>query len=192
MARLHFYYCRLCSEESRPQDALESILLARWHLQQGAQTNPNLLKSTLYIRILSNHGIAYLAMEKYVESEKFHIEAIELCAQLGMEEYCSMGNLMQNLGSCYLWSSDLEKADDTLQKALLQPNNNPEGAKYTMGNLLLRQKQYERALEFHKEVLHIYLTGLGRWHPTTSDSWHKLGSIFCMPDFPGRDVKEAE
>jgi tetratricopeptide (TPR) repeat protein len=166
--------------------------MARWHLQQGAQTNPSLLKSALYIRILSNHGIAYLAMEKYVESEKFHIEAIELCSQLGMEEYCSMGNLMQNLGSCYLWSSDLEKAEDTLQKALLQPNNNPEGAKYTMGNPLLRQKQYERALEFHKEVLHIYLTGLGRWHPTTSDSWHKLGSIFCTPDFPGRDVKEAE
>ena len=167
--------------------------MARWHIEQIAKADLNALKSTLYIRILSNLGIACLAVEKYAESEKFHNEAIDLCAQLGMEEQCSIGNLMQNLGSCYVWSGALEEAEDRLKRALAQPNkNHREGAKYTIGNLLLRLKRYEEALTLYREVLQIYIAELGLGCPTTADSWHKIGSIFSMPSFPGRDLSEAE
>lgn len=191
MSRLYFYYCRLCEEENRFQDAMDDIHQARWHIEQAAKSDQSVLKSELYIKILSNQGIVLLAMKRYTDSEKAHKEAIEVCKGLGMAVQCSMGNLMQNLGSCYLWSGSLEKAEATLQKALLQPNNNPEGAKYTMGNLLLRLKRYEEALALPKEVLQIYMKELGSEHPTTADSWCKVGSIFSMSEFSGRDTNEA-
>lgn len=192
MARLYFYHCRLCEEECRAQDALDAIVLARWHIEQAARMHPEVLDSTFYVRILSNHGIAHLALENYVESETFHKEAIGLCGRLGLQEQCSMGNLMQNLAACYLWSGKLAQAENTLNEAMLQPNKNREGAVYTRGNLLLRLARYDEALLLHKEVLQVYIDELGPWHPTTADSWHKLGSIFIIPAFASRDLKEAE
>ncbi|OJD10865.1 hypothetical protein AJ78_08235, partial [Emergomyces pasteurianus Ep9510] len=191
LSRLYFYHARLCQEENRSHDALEAVQLASQHIDEAIKTDASLLNSTLYVRILSNQGIVHLAVEKYAESEKYHKRAIEHCVKMGMQEQCSIGNLTQNLGSCYLWSGDLAKAEVTLGEALTQPNKNAEGAKYTMGNLLLRLEKYDEALALHKEVLHTYIEDLGPDHLTTSDSWHKLGSIFCLPEFPGRDLKEA-
>ncbi|OAX81827.1 hypothetical protein ACJ72_03830 [Emergomyces africanus] len=192
LSRLYFYHARLCQEENRSHDALETVQLASHHMDEAIKTDPGLLNSTLYVRILSNQGIVHLAVEKYAESEMYHKRAIAHCVKMGMQEQCSIGNLTQNLGSCYLWSGDLAKAEPTLRRALKQPNKNAEGAKYTMGNLLLRLQKYDEALALHKEVLHTYIEDLGPDHLTTSDSWHKLGSIFCLPEFPGRDLKGAE
>lgn len=189
---LYFYQCRLCSEMVRSWDAVNAIELAKLHLDQAAKERPELLESTFYIRLLSNHGIAYVAVEQYAESEEFHRQAIEHCERLGMEKECSMGNLMQNLGSCYLWSGDLQRAYDILQEALLQPNVNREGAQYTLGNVMLRLKKYDEAIALHKEALRVYLKEIGPNHPTTGDSWHKIGTIFAMPEFPGHDLREAE
>ncbi|KKZ61380.1 hypothetical protein EMCG_03986 [[Emmonsia] crescens] len=192
LSRLYFYHARLCEEENRSHDALEAVQLASQHMDEAVKTDPDLLNSTLYVRILSNQGIAHLAVEKYAESETYHKRAIEHCVKMGLQEQCSIGNLTQNLGSCYVWSGDLAKAEATLREALTQPNKNAEGAKYTMGNLLLLLKKYDKALALHKEVLQTYIEDLGPDHLTTADSWHKIGSIFCMPEYPGRDLKEAE
>jgi tetratricopeptide (TPR) repeat protein len=176
----------------RSRDAVNAIELAKSHLDQAAKERPELLESTFYIRLLSNHGIAYVAVERYAESEEFHRQAIEHCERLGMEKECSMGNLMQNLGSCYLWGGDLQRAYDILQEALLQPNVNREGAQYTLGNVMLRLKKYDEAIALHKEALQVYLKEIGPSHPTTGDSWHKIGTIFAMPEFSGHDLHEAE
>ncbi|KAH7310957.1 hypothetical protein BKA65DRAFT_543014 [Rhexocercosporidium sp. MPI-PUGE-AT-0058] len=103
-----------------------------------------------------------------------------------------MGNLTQNLGSCYLWSEDLEKAKETISLALSQTNKNRERALYTYGNLMLRLKRYDEALALHKEVLQTYLSDLGPEHPITADSWHKVGRIFTTADYSGSNLKEAE
>jgi tetratricopeptide (TPR) repeat protein len=192
LSLLYFYYTRLCQEECRSQDALDAVQRSRYHLDKAAETDPELHDSTLYIRILSNQGVTHLAMERYAESERFHTEAIEHCIRLAKEEQCSLGNLRQNLGSCYLWAGDLAKAEVTLKQSLSEYNKNPEGAKYTMGNLLLRLNRYDEALAFHKDVLQIYADALGPEHLTTADSWHKIGCIFSMPEFPGGNLKEAE
>jgi tetratricopeptide (TPR) repeat protein len=155
---LYFYQCRLCLEESRAQDALEAIESAHQHILQAADKDTGILNTPLYIRVLSNLGIVNLAMGRYSQSENFHKLAIGRCAELGTQEQCSMGNLTQNLGSCYLWSGDLEKAEETLRLALSQTNKNRESAQYTLGNIMLRLKRYNEALTLHREVLQTYLT----------------------------------
>ncbi|KAG4438253.1 hypothetical protein IFR05_006281 [Cadophora sp. M221] len=192
VSQLYFYQCRLCLEESRSQDALEAIEIAHEHMLLAADKDPSVLETTLYIRILSNLGVANLAVERFSESEKFHKLAISRCSELGMQEQCSMGNLTQNLASCYLWSGNLEKAEETISLALSQTNKNREGAQYTHGNLMLRLKRYDEALALHKEVLQTYLSDLGPEHPTTADSWHKIGRIFTIGGCSSRNAKEAE
>jgi tetratricopeptide (TPR) repeat protein len=142
--------------------------------------------------VWSDLGVANLAVKRYSESEKFHKLAISRCSELGIQEQCSMGNLTQNLGSCYLWSEDLEKAKETISLALSQTNKNRERALYTYGNLMLRLKRYDEALALHKEVLQTYLSDLGPEHPITADSWHKVGRIFTTADYSGSNLKEAE
>ncbi|KAL4860970.1 hypothetical protein BDV12DRAFT_204504 [Aspergillus spectabilis] len=189
---MYFHYTRMTTEDGQLREALSSIQLSRFHAEQAAKHNPSTRKTPLYLRIISNQGVAHTAVEKFVESERFHLEAIATCVEHGLEELCSLGNLTQNLGSCYLWMGDLERAQRTLELALTQPNRNREGAMYTMGNLLLRLKRYEEGLELHKEVLQIYMDTLGPEHLITADSWYKLGCIFSIDDFEGMDRTEAE
>lgn len=192
LSQLYFYQCRLCLEESRARDALKAIESAHRYMLQAANKDPSLIKTPLYIRILSNLGIANLAMERYRESERFHKLAISRCVELELQDQVSIGNLTQNLGSCYLWSGNLEKAEETVRLALCQQNKNREFAQYTLGNIMLRLKRYDEALTLHKEVLQTYMTELGPEHPTTADSWHKIGRIFTIAEFSGCDAKEAE
>jgi len=103
-----------------------------------------------------------------------------------------MGNLMQNLGSCYLWQGELEKSKNLLDQAMQQPNEYPEAAKYTMGNIYLAMQENEPALELHSEALEIYKRKRGLNHPTTADSCHKVGSILAMKGFARRDLVRAE
>ncbi|RDW85285.1 hypothetical protein BP6252_02875 [Coleophoma cylindrospora] len=192
LAKLYFYQCRLCEEECRPADALDAIQKSQEYIKEAAKESPGLLDTILYIRILSNQGIAFLAMGQYTDSEVHHLQAIERCSQLGMEKQCSMGNLLNNLGSCYLWSGDLVKADETLQKALLQPNRNPEGAKYTLANVRLKQKRYTEAMDLHKQAQELNLEVLGPEHHVVADGWHKLGSIFSLPEYEGFNLNQAQ
>ncbi|KAL4821140.1 hypothetical protein BDW67DRAFT_180684 [Aspergillus spinulosporus] len=192
LSAMYFHYTRMTTEDGKLREALSSIQLSRFHVEEAAKHNPSTRKTPLYIRIISNQGVGYTAVEKFVESERFHLEAIAACVEHGLEELCSLGNLTQNLGSCYLWMGDLERAQQTLELALTQPNRNREGAMYTMGNLLLRLKRYDEALNLHKEVLQIYMDTLGPEHLITADSWYKLGCIFLIDGFEGTDRTEAE
>jgi tetratricopeptide (TPR) repeat protein len=189
---MYFAQCRLCNEVCRAYDGYEAISKSRLHLEEAAKQKPELLNTTLYVRILCNLGITLTALERYDEAEIFHKQAIEHCKRLGMEEECSMGNLLQNLGSCYLWSGQLQKAEKVLNEALHQSNANKEGAMYTFGNLHLRLKRYDKAFELHSEVLEVYLKAIGVNHPTTADSWHKVGTIFAMAEFSGYNLEKAE
>ncbi|KAL3479803.1 hypothetical protein BJX99DRAFT_255237 [Aspergillus californicus] len=192
LSEMYFHYTRMTTEDGKLREALDAIQLARFHVDEAAKTNPAAHTSPLYIRIISNQGVAHLAAENYAASEKFHLEAIRVCVALGLQETCSLGNLTQNLGSCYLWWGDLQRAQVTLEEALRQPNKNREGAMYTMGNLLLRLGRFEDALGIHKEVLRIYTETLGPEHLITADSWYKLGCIFSVEEFAGFDRVEAE
>lgn len=171
---------------------LHSIQLSHAYIDEAANENPDLHRAALYKSILSAHGNACTGMEHYAESERLLLQAIECCMKLGMEEEWSLGNLTQNLANCYLWSSNLRKAELTANRALNQPNTNPEAAKYTMGNIMLRMGRYDEALSFHKDALATYCQTMGPDHLTSSDSWYKLGCILSIPKFADHHIEEAE
>lgn len=192
LALLYFYQCRLCCEMTRNEEACEAILLAREHLEEAGKSNVDLLKTTLYVRILSNLGISHTAINEFEKAEKYHLEAIKHCRKLGMEVESSLGNLLQNLGGTYLWSGQLDKAKAILDEALEAPNTNREAAEYTLGNWMIKAHRYDEAIKIHRGVLQVYIGQLGMNHPVTADSWHKLGCLMAMPEYSGQDLKEAE
>lgn len=176
---MSFLHSRICQEQNKVAEAVNAIEKCKLSLDTAAKTEPALLQSGFYLRVLSNLGISYTGAERFTEAEDIHQQAIDRCVEYGLEEECSLGNIMQNLGSCLLWKGDLERAEDILRKALLMPNRNSEGNLYTLGNLLLKTRRPDEALKLHKEVLDVYLADLGSFHPCTADSYHKVGSILA-------------
>ncbi|RYN36471.1 hypothetical protein AA0119_g12327 [Alternaria tenuissima] len=192
LALVYFIHGRLCCETSRQKQALEEIALSHEHLMLASGKRPELLETTLYIRILSNLGITHTAVGRFEEAEEFHKTAIEQYRLLHMERECSMGNILQNLANCYLWSGKMSDAKQTLDEARSQPTTSPEAIDYTLGNWMIKSQRYEEALRLHKEVLILYAKVLGPEHPVTADSWHKMGTLFARRDHAGYDAQEAE
>ncbi|CAN9097052.1 unnamed protein product [Alternaria alternata] len=192
LALVYFIHGRLCCETSRQQQALEEIVLSHQYLMLASAQNPELLKTTLYIRILSNLGITHTAVERFEEAERYHKAAIEQCRILHMEKECSMGNIMQNLANCYLWGGRMSEAKRALDEARLQPTTSPEAVDYTLGNWMMKSQRYEEALRLHKEVLILYAKELGKEHPVTADSLHKTGTLFARKDSADYNAREAE
>jgi tetratricopeptide (TPR) repeat protein len=192
LALVYFTHGRLCCETSRQQQAIQEVVQSYNHIKNAAAGNPELFKTTLYVRILSNLGITHTAVERFDEAEKYHLRAIEHCKLLKMQKDCSMGNLLQNLANCYLWGGRMQEAKLTLDDARTYPNTAPEAVNYTLGNWMLKSKRYDEAAQLHKEVLKHYAKELGQNHPVTADSWHKMGSIFALQDYSNHDVQESE
>lgn len=185
-------FSRLCAEMCRSREGLDACLQAEYHIRKAAQIRPELLKTGLYLRILTNLGIMYTDQERWDEAFGWHNAAIDTCIKLGMQTECSLGNLRQNLAGTYLWKGDLEKADEVIRLALTEPNTNPMGAKFTLGNILWKQKKLDEAITVHTQTLQHYSAELGPNHPVTADSWHKLGSLFEMHEYSRQDTNEAE
>ncbi|KAF2261850.1 hypothetical protein CC78DRAFT_535308 [Lojkania enalia] len=192
LALLYFIHGRLCCETSQPQQAVSDLTYSCKHIEIAAKAKPELLNTTLYIRILSNLGIVYTAVNQFKKAEKFHKQAIQCCRDLKMEKECSMGNILQNLAGTYLWSGDLPKAKETLDEAQRAPNTAVEAAEYTLGNWMLMSERYDEAAILHKGALEKYAKQLGSKHPVVADSWHKMGTLFALPEYSGHDDHEAE
>ncbi|EUC45997.1 hypothetical protein COCMIDRAFT_25875 [Bipolaris oryzae ATCC 44560] len=192
LALVYFAHGRLCCETSRQLQALEEIVQSHTHIRKAAVHKPCLLKTTLYIRILSNLGITHTAVERFEEAEVYHKTAIQHCKDLGMDKECSIGNLMQNLANCYLWGNKLTEAKEMLDQAQLHPNTAPEAVDYTLGNWMLKNQRYDEAMQLHTRVLALYAKHLGQKHPVTADSWHKVGTMFANKAFSGYNPTEAD
>lgn len=189
---MYLLFSRLCGEMGRAEEGLEASLAAEKHIMIEAKTNPKLLKTGQYLRILTNLGIMYTDLENWDEALKWHNVAVDTCIQLGMEKESSLGNLRQNLASTYLWKGDLQKAEEVVRQALKEPNNSPMGATFTLGNVLWKQNRLDEAFTVHKQTLHDYSESLGANHPVTSDSWMKMGSLFGMAEYSGYSLEESE
>lgn len=96
---------------------LHSIQLSQAYFDEAATEDPDLHHSALYKSILSAHGNACTGMKQFAEAERLLLHTIEWCMKLGMEQEWSLGNLTQNLASCYPWSGDLQKAELTARRA---------------------------------------------------------------------------
>lgn len=182
---------------SRAQRGLDASLAAEKHIMIAAKTKPELLRTGQYLRILTNIGIMNTALEDWDEALKWHNKACDTCIELGMQEESSLGNLRQNLAGTYLWrgdetKGDLEKAEEVVRQSLTEPNQNPMGAMYTLGNVLLKQGRLDEAVEMHRKTKDAYTKSLGSTHPVVAGGWRKLGSLYEMPEYSGYDLEEAE
>ena len=177
---------------SRAQEGLEAGIEAEKHIMIAAGTKPGLLHTGQYLRILTNLGIMYTGCEVWDQALEWHNVALDTCIRLGMEKESRLGNLRQNLAGTYLWKGDLETAEKVISLALTEPNANPMGATFTMGNVLRKQKRLEEAVVVHTETLQDYSKELGTNHPVTADSWRKLGSLFELREYSGYGLEESE
>jgi tetratricopeptide (TPR) repeat protein len=189
---MYLLFARLCGEMSRAQEGLDASIQAEKHILRAAKTNPKLLKTGQYSRILTNLGIMHTDLGNWDEALKWHNLAVQTCVQLGKQKEFSLGNLRQNLAGTYLWKGDLQKAEELVRLALTEPNTSPMGATYTLGNVLWKQNRIEEALKVHKQTLLDYSASLGANHPVTANSWRKMGSLFQTPGHPGYDLQESE
>lgn len=140
--------------------------------------------------------MSYTGTNRFDEAEKFLKKAIEIGRKPGPQTHSVMGDFLQCLGACYLWKGNLAEAEDVLCRALLERcgenNENRGGALYTLGNVYLQQRRYNKALRLHQQVLELYTKDLGNTHHWVADSCHKVGSILAIADFDGKDFVQAE
>jgi tetratricopeptide (TPR) repeat protein len=195
LSKLHYYHGRLFLETNHPEKAVQSLEEAT-----GPYENVNRESRSYddtYLTILyENVGMSYTGANRFDDAKKYLNKAIEMAKKPGAASQSVIGDFMQCIGACHLWSGDLGEAEDILCRALLERcgenNENRGGAMYTLGNVYLRQGKYLDALQLHQEVLEIYTRDLGNMHHWVADSCHKVGSILAIPDFKQHNLIEAE
>ena len=188
--QIHFTRGRISQETDEIQQAVQDMEAAKRHFDTAAQTDQSLLHSPQQANLNSNVGVYHAAAGQYERAEVFHRAAIQVAEEVGSTT-TSLGNILQNLGACYLWGGALDKTESVLRSALLKPNQQREGNLYTLGNLLLRRKDFAEALKTHEQVLQTYNKVLGPQHLVTAESHLKVGDILADPEFEGCSPAEA-
>ena len=192
---LYYVHGRLATETSQLHLSVRLFERAlRYFRQIFAMKEYLLLKSdNMYLsRLHSCLGNALTAVNRFSEAEICHHAALEVAPKIdGPQSSTRIGGLYANLGSCLLWQGKYSQAEDLLRESLLRHDRGLECSLYALGNVYLRQGQLKRALEMHRKVLESFSTSLGHNHHTVADSCHKVGSIYALGDFEGRDLHQA-
>jgi len=129
------------------------IQLANSHLQNGQPRRS--LKELLSLRDRANEvpeyhfllGMTYLRLEGRTQHAISELKrATELAPKLGMA--------WNNLGMAYIQADRLDKAEESLKKALSIPTYlTPEYAAYNLGRLYRKQNRPQKAIKFGNKAL---------------------------------------
>lgn len=196
LSLLSYVHGRLATETSQLRLSVHLFENALSYFRQIFDMDEDRLLDSgrMYLsRLYSCLGNALTATNRFSEAELCHRSAIQSAPKIdGQPSSTRIGSLYANLGSCLLWQGKYTQAEDLLRKALLRHDRGLECNWYALGNVYLRQAQLKEAFEIHRKVLESFSTTLGHSHHAVADSCHKVGCIYTLRDFEGRDLHQAE
>ncbi|KAK3944663.1 hypothetical protein QBC46DRAFT_350391 [Diplogelasinospora grovesii] len=197
LAKVYYYHGRMCQEMNQPIGAVENLekAISLWEsIEEAPDLGPG--EEAFPAILYENLGMSCIGASRFDEAKDALQKAIDLAHLPDAPSHQVLGDFMQCMAACHLHEGDVDAAEDMGRRALLERcgenNENRGGALYTLGNVYLRQRKYDEALELHQEVLELYTKDLGNMHHWVADSCHKVGCILAIPEFGRGDLAQAE
>ena len=134
---------------------LDQFKKAIYHLDQSLIINQKARDSTLTSKIYNYLGATYFNMKEYDEAIKEYF--LSMKAAEGLEDFKKKSAIAyNNIGESYLYSGDLENAEQYLLKALalkkeLGDHDFTLSTQVLLSRLAIKKKEYDKALDYLQE-----------------------------------------
>jgi tetratricopeptide (TPR) repeat protein len=190
LSLMHFTKGQIFNECNQPHKSLHSFKNAVRYFEP-LYTMVDKWPTTYMSRLHSQLGNSLTGSGRFDEAQEHHKRAIEIAESSGGFTRRQLGILYANLGSCFLWKGDLDRAQSLLEMACMKYDRMLDCNSYALGNVYLMQGKVEDAIGKHYEALDMFAKGLGVTHHFTADSYHKIGSILALEWYEGKNLVEA-
>lgn len=191
---IHFTHGEILNECNQPAKSLEQFERAI-ELFDSAETCPEASGAEFVLmyrsRAYSQFGNSLNGAGRFKESEHYHMEAIRLAHEIDTLSSIQKGYLHTNLGSCYLWAGEIDKAERLLRYVLHSYCANLDCTLYALANVSLRQGKFHEALVMHERACQLFRIALGDSHHFVADSLHKIGCIMSISEYANRDLDKS-
>ena len=145
------------------------------------------MESIPYARVINYRGVVHFYLQKWLESEKDYIEAMEIRKRLQGESHNSVAMGMNNLAYLYMVTGRLDESEKLYKEALLLREKvvgkqSPDYAwsLTNLGILYYNTSRYEEGEVLFKQALEIRSKNPGKQHPLYAGSLNNLASMYMI------------